>query len=366
MPQEPFRHGSIEPTDDTVMMANCEDDYLDWVEWLVAEATVEHVAGWWGAVRDLVLQRDSWLLSAPQQALRAAAAAGDLAALASAVSRGADALSCCGALHLAACAHGEAVISLLQRGCAVDAVLPAAPWSRLALCNPLPPLPAPENGGAEGPFDAMGGREATLRYVESALAGASPLHCAALCGHAANVHLLLAAGARAERCNARGDSAADLAMLFEPLHTPMATHEILAALASTSQSHCVVVYSHVCMQMQTATCVRRHGRVQRLEEHGKVGGAVTCSRRSSTLSTPHLSLARRCRRPPCPLPTPALPAADARPARCRSPPCPLPRPGQGGDAAAEERACRRAEQRVAPAGRGGVPEARTNRLPGSP
>ena len=240
------------------MMANCEGDYVDWVEWLVDEATVEMVAGWWGAVQDLILCRDAWLLSAPQQQLRKAVAAGDLAALATAVRHGAVAVGCIGAAHLAACAHPEAVISLLQRGCSVDALLPAAPWSRLALCSPqLDAAPGPADDGAESPFDALGGRDAALRYVESALAGASPLHCAALCGHAANVHLLIAAGARPERTNARGDTAADLAMIFEPLHTPLATNEILAALAATSQSHCVVVYSHVCMQMQTATRVRR-------------------------------------------------------------------------------------------------------------
>lgn len=253
----PQRRGSIEPTDDTVMMANCEGDYRDWVEWLVAEATVENVAGWWDAVKDLILRRDAWLLSAPQQALRAAVAAGDLAALATAVRCGADAVSCIGAAHLAACAKSEAVISLLQHGCAVDALLPAAPWSRLTLCSPQLATPGPAGDGAASPFDALGGRDAALRHVESALAGASPLHCAALCGHAANVHLLLAAGARPERCNARGDTAADLAMMFEPLHTPDATGEILAALAATSHSHCVVVYSHVCMKMQAASRVRR-------------------------------------------------------------------------------------------------------------
>jgi len=333
----PKRRGSIEPTDDTVgMMANCEGDYVDWVEWLVDEATVEIVAGWWGAVQDLILCRDAWLLSAPQQQLRKAVAAGDLAALATAVRHGAVAVGCIGAAHLAACAHPEAVISLLQRGCSVDALLPAAPWSRLALCSPqLDAAPGPADDGAESPFDALGGRDAALRYVESALAGASPLHCAALCGHAANVHLLIAAGARPERTNARGDTAADLAMIFEPLHTPLATNEILAALAATSQSHCVVVYSHVCMQMQTATRVRL-----------------------APISVPPPARLTRPRLPRPSSPT-LCPSRAWVPTLLAHPALAAPgRGGQGGDATAEERARRRAEQRVASAGHGGSQAAR--------
>ena len=220
----------------------------EWVEWLTTTVSRSN-AGWWQAVADVVRDREGWGLSPKQQAFRQTLATSTEEIR----DEGAD-LAAGGALHLASCTNEFAVLALLQYGAAVDEPLSSRPWARLARCFAAGPEPAPQPDGpvgAESPFDATGGC-AALRQLEDALDGAAPLHCAAICGHAANVHLLLAAGAGAERRTARGATAAQLALSFAKLHAPEATGEIVRALAAQSRPQSVHVYAHVCMAVQEA------------------------------------------------------------------------------------------------------------------